>query len=232
MTHDHRTSLRGSAARRSRLSPQGRACQGPTLQQQQKENSHQRILQAAKEVLAETPYASMAVEDVIARANISRATFYKHFDSKFAIGRELHAEFAPRLQALYDRLLDYVDPTEAQLVDWVGRLVEFYRQERELIVTFSHMLAIEPGFHPIMINIIRETEERWAQRMPAFRLPASEGPAAMRARIESRLLLRQFNDFCYEVAIFDWKIDIAEGCRVMAGHFRDFLERYGRVISA
>ncbi len=183
-------------------------------------------------MLAEASYASIAIEDVIARANVSRATFYKHFDSKFAIGRELHAEFAPRLHALYDLLLDYDDPTEADLVDWVGRLVAFYRQERDLIVTFAHMLAIEPGFHPIMINIISEIEQRWAQRMPAFRLPASEGPAAMRARIESRLLLRQFNDFCYEVAIFDWKIDIAEGCRVMAGHFRDFLERYGRVISA
>lgn len=218
-----------AAARGSAPVGRGRAFRGPTLQEQQKQNSRQRILQAAKEVLAETPYAHVAVEDVIARANISRATFYKHFDSKFAIGRELHAEFAPRLHALYDILLEYDDPTEAQLVDWVGQLVEFYRQERELIVTFSHMLAIEPGFHPIMINIIREIEQRWAQRMPAFRLPASDGPEAMRARIESRLLLRQLNDFCYEVAMFDWAIDVTEGCRIMAGYVRVFLDRYGRL---
>ena len=107
------------------------------------------------------------------------------------------------------------------MIAWVGQLVEFYRQEKELVLTFSHMLAIEPRFHPIMINIIRETEERWAERMPA-----------MRARIESRLLLRQLNDFCYEVSMFDWAIDVTEGCRVVAGHFRDFLERYGRVTSA
>jgi hypothetical protein len=93
------------------------------------------------------------------------------------------------------------------------------------------MLAIEPGFHPIMINIIRETEERWAQRMPAFRLPAADGPLAMRARIESRLLLRQLNDFCYEVAMFDWAIDVTEGCRIMAGYFRGFLDRYGQIAS-
>ena len=200
---------------------------GPTRQEQQKQDSRNRILQAAKEVLSEIPYASMRVEDVIARAGISRATFYKHFDSKFDIGRELHAEFAPRLYSHYDVLLDYTDPTEAELVDWVNRLVVLYRDERDLMVTFAHMLAIEPKFHAMMINVIRETEERWAARIPAFRVPSSDAPDAMRARIESRLLLRQLNDYCYEVAIFDWPIDVTEGCRIMAGYFRGFLERYG-----
>ena len=171
-------------------------------------------------MLAEKSYAAMAIEDVIARASVSRATFYKYFDSKFAIGRELHREFAPRLSAVYDTLLSRDDPTEAELAEWIGQVVELYRQEKDLIVTFAHMLAIEPAFHPIMINVIRETELRWAKRIPAFRLPASGAPEAMRALIESRLLLRQLNDFCYEVAIFDWPIDITEGCRIMARYFR------------
>jgi hypothetical protein len=89
------------------------------------------------------------------------------------------------------------------------------------------MLAIEPGFHPIMIDIIRDIEESWSRSLPAFRVSRSNAPEAMRARIESRLLLRQLNDFCYEVAIFGWDIDIGEGCRIMAGYFRGFLERYG-----
>jgi AcrR family transcriptional regulator len=199
---------------------------GPTLQERQKQKSRESILQAAKAVLAEKSYAAMAIEDVIARANVSRATFYKYFDSKFAIGRELHREFAPRLSAVYDVLLSHDDPTEAELVDWIKQVVELYRQEKDLIVTFAHMLATEPAFHPIMIGIIRETELRWAKRIPAFRLPASDAPEAMRARIESRLLLRQLNDFCYEVAIFDWPIDITEGCRIMAGYFRAFFDRY------
>jgi AcrR family transcriptional regulator len=199
---------------------------GPTLQERQKQKSRESILQAAKAVLAEKSYAAMAIEDVTARANVSRATFYKYFDSKFAIGRALHAEFAPRLSAVYDILMSYVDPTEAELVDWIKQVVELYRQEKDLIVTFAPMLATEPAFHPIMIGIIRETELRWAKRIPAFRLPASDAPEAMRARIESRLLLRQLNDFCYEVAIFDWPIDVTEGCRIMAGYFRAFFDRY------
>jgi AcrR family transcriptional regulator len=200
--------------------------QPQTHQERQKQKSRESILQAAKAVLAEKSYAAMAIEDVIARAGVSRATFYKYFDSKFAIGRELHAEFAPRLSAAYDELLAYDDPAEADLVDWIKQLVALYRENRDLIVTFAHMLATEPAFHPIMINIIRETELRWARRIPAFRLTGLGGTEAMRAHIESRLLLRQLNDFCYEVAIFDWPIDLTEGCRIMAGYFRSFFDRY------
>jgi AcrR family transcriptional regulator len=200
--------------------------EGLTLQERQKQKSRESILQAARAVLAERSYAAMAIEDVIAEAKVSRATFYKYFDSKFAIGRELHRAFAPKLSAVYDVLLAYDDPTEAELAAWVMQVVALYRENRDLIVTFAHMLATEPAFHPIMIDIIRETELRWARRIPAFRLPASGAPEAMRAHIESRLLLRQLNDFCYEVAIFDWPIDITEGCRIMAGYFRDFFDRY------
>jgi AcrR family transcriptional regulator len=199
---------------------------GPTLQERQKQKSRESILQAARAVLGEKSYSAMAIEDVLARSNVSRGTFYKYFDSKFAIGRELHREFAPQLTAAYDVLLAYDDPTEAELANWVRQVVELYRENRDLIVTFAHMLATEPAFHPIMIDIIRETELRWAKRIPAFRLPASGAPEAMRAHIESRLLLRQLNDFCYEVAIFAWPIDVTEGCRIMAGYFRAFFDRY------
>jgi hypothetical protein len=105
-------------------------------------------------------------------------------------------------------------------------VVKLYRAEKDLIITFSHMLAIEPDFHPVMINIISETEKRWAATIPAFRVPGSDSPLAMRAKIESRLLLRQINDFAYEVAMFDWSIDVTEGCRIVACYFRGFLERY------
>lgn len=221
-------SMTTDALRDSR--PMGAGWRGrdkPTRQELQKQESRARILAAAKDVLSEMGYAAMRVEDVIARAGISRATFYKHFESKFAIGRALHAEFAPRLNAVFDMLLEYEDPTEAELADWVARLVALYRNERVLIITFAHMLAIEPLFHTLMIDLIRDIELRWAERLPAFRVPHSNSPDAMAARIESRLLMRQINDFCHEVATFDWSIDEAEGCRIMAGQFRRFLERYG-----
>jgi AcrR family transcriptional regulator len=199
---------------------------GLTLQERQKQRSREAILQAAKEIFSEKSYATAAIEDVIARAGVSRATFYKYFDSKFALGRELHAAFSPRLAAVFDELLTFDNPTEQDLIDWIKRLVDLYRAEKNQIVTSAHMLAIEPGFYAIMIDIIRDIEKSWAKRIPAFRVSGSNAPEAMRAAIESRLLLRQLNDFCYEVAVFDWRIDITEGARILAGYFRDFIERY------
>ncbi len=127
---------------------------GPTRQERQKQQSRESILQAARSVLAEKSYIAMAIEDVIARATVSRATFYKHFDSKFAIGRELHREFAPQLTAAYDVLLAYDDRTEAELAGLGqagGRaLPRESRPDRHL----RPYAATEPAFHPIMIDII------------------------------------------------------------------------------
>ena len=48
--------------------------EGLTLQERQKQKSRESVLQAARAVLAEKSYAAMAIEDVIARAGVSRAT--------------------------------------------------------------------------------------------------------------------------------------------------------------
>jgi len=215
-----------------RVNARARALGRLTLQERQKQNSRDKIIQAAKDVLAETSYAMMAVEDVISRAGVSRATFYRHFDSKFAIGKELHSQFVPSLNAIYDEVLVHVDPTEAQLIDWIERVVDFYRREKVLIVAFSHMSTIEPEFHPIMVQLVEANEQRWGQHLRAFKVPFEDSPLATAAKIESRLLQRQLNDFCFEVAIFDWDIDIKEGCRIVAHHFRSFLDRYQGALQA
>jgi AcrR family transcriptional regulator len=45
-------------------------------------NQRERLLDAATEILAEEGYASLVVQSVIARAGVSRRTFYKIFDNK------------------------------------------------------------------------------------------------------------------------------------------------------
>ncbi len=63
-------------------------------------------------VLETQPYPLLAVEDVIAEAQVSRTTFYRHFDSKFAIFRELPpAVPGDALYEIYDELGRYPAPT-------------------------------------------------------------------------------------------------------------------------
>ena len=51
--------------------------------------SHDHLLDAATEVFATRGYVAARVEDIIARAGISRRTFYEHFDSSEAILTEV-----------------------------------------------------------------------------------------------------------------------------------------------
>jgi AcrR family transcriptional regulator len=55
-------------------------------------NQRQRIIDAIVESCAEKTYAATTITDIVARAHISRTTFYKHFDDK---------------RACFDAALDY-----------------------------------------------------------------------------------------------------------------------------
>ena len=191
-----------AAARGSAPVGRGRAFRGPTLQEQQKQNSRQRILQAAKEVLAETPYAHVAVEDVIARANISRATFYKHFDSKFAVARALFAEFWPRLFAEFDRL-ESSDPSEAEIEEWIGGLVVFYRENKPLYMTLSQIPTLEPEGARWEENVRAELLTRLGTRIAAFRRATSKAEASSALRVRARMWLMSFEHIVYFLAFGD-----------------------------
>jgi hypothetical protein len=72
----------------ARPAPSGRT----ELQQRQKQSSREKLLAAAYEVFAESSYAGAAIDDIVKRAGVNRSTFYRHFDSKFAMNM---ARFGP-----------------------------------------------------------------------------------------------------------------------------------------
>jgi AcrR family transcriptional regulator len=63
---------------------------GPlTRHEQRKASTHQSLLDAARDVIAEKGYNSVEILDITERANVSKATFYKHFPNKEACVRDL-----------------------------------------------------------------------------------------------------------------------------------------------
>jgi AcrR family transcriptional regulator len=50
------------------------------------------LVDAAKKVFAETPFADTRIADITARAGVANGTFYTYFDSKEAIFREVAAD--------------------------------------------------------------------------------------------------------------------------------------------
>lgn len=61
----------------------------PNRHQQRKAATRQKLLEATREVIVERGYSHVEILDITERANVSKATFYKHFPNKEACVREL-----------------------------------------------------------------------------------------------------------------------------------------------
>jgi AcrR family transcriptional regulator len=57
--------------------------------QQRKATTHQNLVNAARAVISEKGYNNVDILDITEQANVSKATFYKHFPNKEACVREL-----------------------------------------------------------------------------------------------------------------------------------------------
>ena len=172
------------------------------------------------------PYALMAVEDVIAEAQVSRTTFYRHFDSKFAIFKELHRPFLAALYEVYSRLGRNADPSVEQIADWVRAFLDFYRTEIILVRAYWNIYSIEPEFAPIAEAITETICRRLAETLPAFRRTLSDDDEGMAARIAVRLLFQEINNFGIEAVVRGWDLDTEMATGIVARHVHDFLKTY------
>lgn len=190
------------------------------------------MIAAAREVLEERPYALVAVEDILARGGISRATFYRHFASKFAVGKALHDEFWPRLFALYQGLSEMRDPTEQSFGQWIRKVLDFYRSERTLVIAFQQMMVIEPEFEPTVNQVSLEVMKALAASSPSLAYLLEESKRGRRARMDARLLLEQLDDFFYAAVAHDWIEDVDDGVVIMARNLQRLVEDLGRASAA
>lgn len=77
-----------------------------------------RLVEAAEEVISETGFAAMRVEEVVRRARVAKGTFFAHFRDKDALMDRL---IGARIDAEIDRLA--ARPTPATVTDIVSALM-------------------------------------------------------------------------------------------------------------
>jgi AcrR family transcriptional regulator len=84
--------------------------------EQRKAVTHQGIIDAARDVIAEKGYNHVDILDITERANVSKATFYKHFPNKEACVRELMQQ---GFDALVEEVLS-VDQPQTISPEWIA----------------------------------------------------------------------------------------------------------------
>jgi AcrR family transcriptional regulator len=110
-----------------------------------------RLLEAMAACVAEHGYAATTVAQVVARAGVSRKTFYEHFADKRAC---FLAAWEAGTEILFSQLAEVAQETE----DWRARL-------RAGTVAFLEVLAAEPEFaRSFMIEVLSVGEEALARR--------------------------------------------------------------------
>jgi AcrR family transcriptional regulator len=212
----------------SAVTPRGRPAGRTKLQQEQKNATRDRLLRAAEQIFSERPYAAIPVEEIIQRAGASRTSFYRHFDSKWAVASALCAEVMPKVWQLWEELATCRQPSEQQLAEWLERRIGLYHAHRSLFETLQEAAAIEPvGLNAINQNH-DETIRILGTGIPAFALALSADAGSHEVYIRAHLLLTQLDDFNYRIAVRGWPVDRGVAVRVMAQQFMDFIQKAER----
>lgn len=201
--------------------PQPRLGGRTELQQRQKQTSRDKLLAAARESFAESSYAGAAVDVIVKRAGVNRSTFYRHFDSKFAIAKALFETFWPRLFACYSAFAPAGLPTDEEIKRWMDALLEFYRPNRALFDLIIQIGVLEPEGTKWEATIRAEIVRIIAQRNAAFRR-ASAADAAPDAKIRLHMLMMQF-ELCLFAVAFNVEADYPATVRVLGQKFRSFM---------
>jgi AcrR family transcriptional regulator len=142
-----------------------------SLRERQKEFTRRQLLDAAHEEFASRGYASTTVEDIVARAGASRATFYMHFESK----AQMVAEVAERLQPMVDECCRRLDVALAagassDLSDWLEYVSDWYAQFGGCLASWEGLIAIESGTQITVKGMFRNLPDvmgDYIQRWPA-----------------------------------------------------------------
>lgn len=102
--------------------------------QQRKAATHQKLLDAARELIVEQGYNNVDILDITEAANLSKATFYQHFPNKEECVREL-------VQQGFDALVHQIlGPDQIVMVSpaWITKTLEtvftWARTNRELLL--------------------------------------------------------------------------------------------------
>lgn len=135
----------------------------PSLRQEQKERTVQRLAAAAREAFENNGYAGTTVDEIVRLAGTSRGTYYLHFDSKAAALRAVLHEL--ELQADYGAIVEafrsITEPTVDALHPWVERITDFIGENRAIHRAIYEAHATDPAFAELLLPQFEDYGLAW-----------------------------------------------------------------------
>lgn len=171
-----------------------------SFQQQQRALSREAILAAANELLNAKAFDDIAIEEILARAPCSRATFYRHFRSKFELALALYEQVIASAIPLFDALVE-VERDPARAAEWIERLIDHYRTSGRASFLILQLGVTDPRFHQRLGADRHRLIDHLAGALPVFGRAVGSSHGARVARAEADLVLMLLDRLCVEIAV-------------------------------
>ena len=128
------------------------------------------IVDAVRELLEEGTFHETSVEDVAARAGVSRATVYQHFGSRLGLVDAMCETFGrnPVMRSLKET--DDLD-------EFFDAVVEFWATEEKVLVELYGVTAVDPAAQALVERQRRDRYGALRRLLPALRLHKGVGEA-------------------------------------------------------
>lgn len=157
--------------------------------------TRQRLLTSARRAFERKGYLNTRVADIAKGAGVAHGTFYKYFESKDDIFRELTNQV---VAAMYERsrpIHRAPDPvTRITLANWL--YINSYREDAEFLAIVQQVVGFDPEYRAFWVRVRgrwADTIERWVSR----EIVARTADQRLDSRVAARALGLMMESFAH-----------------------------------
>jgi AcrR family transcriptional regulator len=173
------------------------------FQDKRRKETREAILEAANEVFSSTPYVRATIDEIIRAANISRATFYGHFESKLELALALYESIVPDWMEIFDRLADMPGDDVTHLKAWFNDLAKVYVDHGYITTLVIQLAVFEQVFRERLFEDRDKLIDRLASKgVGGFVLTSRDNSQREENRARAHLILRTMDLLCSDIAMF------------------------------
>lgn len=159
------------------------------------ERTRQRLLDVARTTFEKRGYLATRVTDIAQGSGVAHGTFYKYFDSKDDIFRELTNQV---VSAMYERTRQHQPAPDAvtriTLANW--RYITAYRDDAQFLAIVFQVSIFDPDYREFWVAVRKrwaDTVERWVDR----EIRAGAADQRLDARVAARALGLMMETFAH-----------------------------------
>ncbi len=162
------------------------------------------------------------MQQVAAKAGISRSSLYRHFDTKWHVAKALMDAFWPNWIELWQLCPIDDDTTISKLTEWLSIILAELRRSKNFILLLQEIMSIEDEAGDLAIAVIDQIMAIIGNRHCVFMATSREDAEQY---FFNQIFINELNYFFYISLRSSWYTENAEiSLKAMALHMQGFVE--------